>query len=260
MKLENQVALIIGPGTIGEAIALLFAEEGAKIAIADLPKMKPRLNTVVAGIKRKNGKAVALSVDITDEKQVVTMVSTVVKKWGRIDILANCAGYRGPSQPVNKISESEWNRILDINLKGPFFCCKAVLDQMLKQKSGSIISITGNAGKDGVALRGALCAAKWGIVGLTRTIAREAGPSGIRANVIAPSAVADGNLRSTFQERAKAMGKSVEEVERSVLESSPLHKFAQPEEVAKVALFLVSSDSSHTTGESINVSGGEIMY
>jgi 3-oxoacyl-[acyl-carrier protein] reductase len=260
MKLENQVAIIVGAGSIGKAIALLFAEEGAKIALVDLMEMKPELERFVKVVKRKNRDVITLTANVTNEKQVNNIVSAVLNKWGRIDILVNCAGYRGPLLPVHKISENEWDKILAINLKAPFICCKVVLNQMLKQKSGNIVNLTGIAGKDGVALRGALCAAKWGITGLTRTIAREAGTSGIRANVIVPGAVADKNLKSTFEKRAKALGTSLEEVERSVLDSNPLSKFAQPEEVAKVALFLASSDSSHTTGEAINVSGGEIMY
>jgi len=130
---------------------------------------------------------------------------------------------------------------------------------MIRQKSGSIVSISGTAGKEGMALRGALCAAKWGLLGLTQTIAKEAGPHGVRANVICPGGMDEPDLRVMYAERAKGLGMEFSALEKSVLELTPLRKYAQHNEVAQAALFLASSDSSHTTGEALNVSGGRIM-
>ncbi len=162
--------------------------------------------------------------------------------------------------PVQEITEQDWDKVIAVNLKAPFLCCKAVLKWMIKQKSGNIVSISGTTGRAGMALRGALSTAKWGIIGLTQTIAREAGPLGIRANVICPGGVYDERLKPTLEERAKALGVTVEEVEKDFLEQTVLRKFAYPEEIAKTALFLAANDSSHVTGEILNVSGGEIMY
>ena len=260
MKLDNQVAIIVGSARgIGEAIAHTFSREGARIALVDLAKMKPQLDGVAQAIAQKGGQAIAISADCTYDAQVNRMVEETVRRWGRIDILVNSAGLRGPLVPVQEISEQEWDAVQAVNLKAVFLCCKAVLKVMLQQKSGSIVSISGTAGKEGMALRGALCAAKWGLLGLTQTIAKEAGPHGIRANVICPGGMDEPDLRVMYAERAKGLGMEFSELEKSVLELTPLRKYASQEEVAKAALFLASSDSSHTTGESLNVSGGRLM-
>ena len=260
MKLDGQVAIIAGSARgIGEAIAHTFAQEGASIALVDLEKMKPQLDAIAQVISRKDGKAMAIVADCTDERQVKAMVDETVQRWGKIDILVNSAGLRGPLVPVQEITEQEWDSVLAVNLKAVFLCCKAVLKVMIEQQSGSIVSISGTAGKEGMALRGSLCAAKWGLLGLTQTIAREAGPYGVRANVICPGGMDEPDLRVMYAERARGLGMEFSELEKSVLELTPLRKYAKHEEVAKAALFLASSDSSHTTGESLNVSGGRLM-
>ena len=260
MKLDGQVAIIAGSARgIGEAIAHTFAQEGASIALVDREKMKPQLDAIAQVISRKGGRAMAIVADCTDERQVKAMVDETVQRWGKIDILVNSAGLRGPLVPVQEITEQEWDSVLAVNLKAVFLCCKAVLKVMIEQKSGSIVSISGTAGKEGMALRGSLCAAKWGLLGLTQTIAKEAGPYGVRANVICPGGMDEPDLRVMYAERARGLGIEFSELEKSVLELTPLRKYAKHEEVAKAALFLASSDSSHTTGESLNVSGGRLM-
>ena len=260
MKLDGQVAIVVGGARgIGEAIAHLFAHEGASIALVDLEKMKPELDGVAQKITRKGGKATAIIADCTDDRQVNAMMDETLRRWGKIDILINSAGLRGPLVPVQEITEQQWDSVLDVNLKAVFLCCRAVLKVMIKQKSGSIVSISGTAGKEGMALRGSLCAAKWGLLGLTQTIAKEAGPHGVRANVICPGGMDEPDLRAMYAERAKGLGMEFSELEKSVLELTPLRKYAKHDEVAKAALFLASSDSSHTTGEALNVSGGRLM-
>jgi NAD(P)-dependent dehydrogenase (short-subunit alcohol dehydrogenase family) len=260
MKLAGQVAIVVGSARgIGEAIAHTFAQEGASVALVDIEKMKPQLDGVAQAINQNGGRAMAILADCTDDRQVNTMVDETVRRWGRIDILVNSAGLRGPLVPVQDITEQEWDSVHAVNLKAVFLCCKAVLKIMMQQKSGSIVSISGTAGKEGMALRGSLCAAKWGLLGLTQTIAKEAGPYGIRANVICPGGMDEPDLRAMYAERAKGLGMEFSELEKSVLELTPLRKYAKHDEVAKAALFLASSDSSHTTGESLNVSGGRLM-
>jgi NAD(P)-dependent dehydrogenase (short-subunit alcohol dehydrogenase family) len=260
MKLDNHVAIVIGSARgIGEAIGRTFAREGAKVVLVDLAKMKPELDATARAITQLGGQALAISADCTDDAQVNRMVDQTLLRWGKIDILVNSAGLRGPLVPVQDISEQEWDSVLAINLKAVFLCCRAVLKVMVKQKSGSIVSISGTAGKEGMALRGALCAAKWGLLGLTQTIAKEAGPYGVRANVICPGGMDEPDLRVMYAERAKGLGMEFSQLEKSVLELTPLRKYATHEEVASAALFLASGDSSHTTGESLNVSGGRLM-
>ncbi|HEX9787674.1 MAG TPA: SDR family NAD(P)-dependent oxidoreductase [Candidatus Binatia bacterium] len=260
MKLTGQVAIIVGGARgIGAAIAQTFSQEGASLVLVDLEKMKRELDAVAQAISQKGGKAVSLIADCTYDKQVNAMVDETVRRFGKIDVFVNSAGFRGPLVPVQDITEQEWDDVLRVNLKSAFLCCRAVLKVMIKQKSGSIVSISGTAGKEGMALRGSLCAAKWGLLGLTQTIAKEAGPYGVRANVICPGGMDEPDLREMYAERAKGLGMEFSQLEKQVLELTPLRKYAQHDEVAKAALFLASSDSSHTTGESLNVSGGRLM-
>ena len=260
MKLDGQVAIVVGSARgIGAAIARTFSQEGAGIVLVDLEKMKPQLDQVAREINQKGGKAIAIVADATDDGQVNKVADETIWRWEKIDILINSVGLRGPLVPVQEITEQEWDSVLAVNLKAVFLCCKAVLKQMIKQKSGSIVSISGTAGKEGMALRGSLCAAKWGLLGLTQTIAKEVGPYGIRANVICPGGVDEPDLRTMYAERAKGLGMAFQELEKSVLQQTPLRKYASHDEIAKAALFLASSDSSHTTGEALNVSGGRLM-
>jgi 3-oxoacyl-[acyl-carrier protein] reductase len=260
MKLKDQVALIVGGGRgIGAAIAHRFANEGATIVLVDLPRMKAELDGVVEAINQTGGQAIAITADCSDERQVSAMVDETVRRFDKIDVLINSAGFRGPLVPVIEISEKEFDDVILYNLKLVFLCCRAVLKQMVKQKSGSIVSISGTAGREGMAMRGSLCAAKWGVVGLTQTIAKEYGPHGIRANVICPGGMDEADLREMYAQRARNLGMTVEAHEAQILSLTPLRKYAKHEEVANAALFLASSDASHTTGESLNVSGGRLM-
>jgi NAD(P)-dependent dehydrogenase (short-subunit alcohol dehydrogenase family) len=260
MKLAGQTALIIGGARgIGATIAHTFSREGAALALVDLEKMKKELDGVAAAVTQEGARAIALTADCSDATQVNRVVDQTVQQLGRIDILINSAGYRGPLVPVTEISEKEFDDVILYNLKLVFLCCRAVLKQTVKQKNGSIVSISGTAGREGMAMRGSLCAAKWGVSGLTQTIAKEYGPHGIRANIICPGGMDEPELREMYAQRAKNLGMSVEAHEAQILSLTPLRKYAQHEEVAKAALFLASSDSSHTTGEFLNVSGGRLM-
>jgi NAD(P)-dependent dehydrogenase (short-subunit alcohol dehydrogenase family) len=227
--------------------------------LVDLAKMKTELDGVAQAINQKGGKAAAITADCSDDRQVNGLVEETVRRFGKIDILINSAGFRGPLVAVTEISEKEFDDVILYNLKLVFLCCRAVLKQMVKQKGGSIVSISGTAGREGMAMRGSLCAAKWGVVGLTQTIAKEYGPHGIRANIICPGGMDEPELREMYAQRAKNLGMSVEAHEAQILSLTPLRKYAKHDEIANAALFLASSDSSHTTGESLNVSGGRLM-
>src|SRR5438094_1540333 len=139
MKLENQVALIIGSGRgIGETIAHTFSQEGASVVLVDLEKMKPQLDGVAQAINRQGGKAIAITADCSDDRQANSLVDETIRRFGKIDVLVNSAGFRGPLVPVQEITEKQWDDVLLYNLKLVFLCCRAVLKQMIKQKSGSI--------------------------------------------------------------------------------------------------------------------------
>jgi NAD(P)-dependent dehydrogenase (short-subunit alcohol dehydrogenase family) len=230
-------ALIIGGARgIGETIAHTFSKEGASVVLVDLEKMKSELDAVVQAINQKGGQAVAIAADCSDDRQVNQLVDDTVRRFGKIDVLINSAGFRGPLVAVTEISEKEFDDVILYNLKLVFLCCRAVLKQMVKQKNGSIVSISGTAGREGMAMRGSLCAAKWGVVGLTQTIAKEFGPDGIRANVICPGGMDEPDLREMYAERAKNLGMTFKELENQILALTPLRKYAKHEEVANAAL------------------------
>jgi NAD(P)-dependent dehydrogenase (short-subunit alcohol dehydrogenase family) len=260
VRLDKQIAIILGGARgIGAAVAQTFAREGASLVLVDLETMRPQLESVARAVSATERTALARFADCTDEGQVNSFVNDTLTRFGRIDTLVHSIGFRGPLVPVQQITEEEWDDVLRVNLKSAFLSFKAVLKPMIEQKSGSIVAISGTAGKEGMALRGSLCAAKWGLLGLIQTIAKEAGPYGVRANVICPGGMDEPDLREMYAERARGLGMEFSQLEKQVLESTPLRKYAKHDEVARAALFLASSDSSHTTGESLNVSGGRIM-
>jgi 3-oxoacyl-[acyl-carrier protein] reductase len=259
MKLKGRTAIVIGAGqVIGSAIALAFFEEGANVALVG--RNSNTLSEAVRQLRSKGYVALEVVADITDEAQVNKMVDTVIGTYGRIDILVNSAGHVGPMVPVQRLEKSDWDAVIAVNLTGPYLCCKSVLKQMIKQGGGNIISLSGTAGKEGMPLRASLSAAKWGLHGLTQTIAKEAGRYGIRANTLLPGGVYTPRLRHVLAERAQALNSTPEDVEQEFLQASALGRFANPEEVARACVFLASDDSSMITGEALNFSGGAVMH
>jgi len=261
---EIRAALVTGASRgIGRGIALRLAREGYAVVLnsrtADPAERTRGVYEVQRTIEAAGGKAAVFRADISSAGERRALIGFLDREFPRLDLLVNNAGIE--PEPLDMLDgpEERLERVLAVNLKAVFLCCRAVLKQMIKQKSGSIVSISGTAGKEGMALRGSLCAAKWGLLGLTQTIAKEAGPHGIRANVICPGGMDEPDLRVMYAERAKGLGMEFSDLEKSVLELTPLRKYARHDEVAKAALFLASSDSSHTTGESLNVSGGRLM-
>src|SRR5258707_617377 len=234
MKLDGQVAVIVGGARgIGETIAHTFSKEGASLVLVDLEKMKPQLDGVAQAISQEGGKAVALTADCSDDRQVNAFVDEIVRRFGKIDVLVNSAGFLGPLVQVTDISEKEFDDVILYNLKLVFLCCRATLQQMVKQKSGSIVSISGTAGREGMAMRGSLCAAKWGVVGLTPTIAKAYGPQGSRPNIICRGGMDQPDLREMYAQRAKNLAMTVEAHEAQILALTPLRKYAKHEEVAQ---------------------------
>lgn len=259
MKLKGQVAIIMGGGQgLGKSIASLFCDEGANIVVTDIAPVKDNLDASCKELGRKGTKVIGLVVDATREDQVNSMVEETLRNFGRIDILVNAAGFRGPGVPLQDISKKEWDEVMEINLTAPFLCSKAVLKTMIKQGNGKIINFSGVITKRPIVNRAALIASKCAVYGLTEAIAIEGGPYGVRANTISPGGVLDDRLRARINDSAQKWGVSFEEASKRLMEGC-MEKWATPEEVAKAALFLASDDSSHTTGEHLNISGGYVM-
>jgi NAD(P)-dependent dehydrogenase (short-subunit alcohol dehydrogenase family) len=255
MKLEGKVAIVTGGGGgIGRAIALRFAREGAAVVIAGPTAEK--IASVETETSEAGGRALAVLTDVADEASVEQMVSSALKEFGRIDILVNNAGIAGPTALVPKVSLEDWDRTIAINLTGAFLCAKHSLPHMIERSNGCIINITSIAGLQAYAFRSPYCASKWGMIGLTQTLAEEAGRYGITANAIAPGPVRGPRIEQVIRNRAEEMKLPFEDVERQYVEPTALKRMVEEEDIAAMALFLASDDGRNITGETLNISAG----
>lgn len=247
MRLKNKVALVTGGGRgIGRAISLALAQEGAKVCINYFHN-KDTAEDVVKQIKENRGEAISHKADISKLEEVNRMVGAINKQFGRIDILINNAGLN-IDKYLMIMNEEEWDRVIDVNLKGTFNCSKAVSRVMIGQRSGNIINISSVSAISGTAGQTNYSAAKGGMISFTKSLARELAPFGIRVNALAPGLI--------DTEMVKKMPKKILD---QVLELTPLKRVGKPEEVAKAVIFLVSEEAGYITGQVIRVDGGLAM-
>ena len=246
--LKGKVVIITGARRgMGKADALLFAKNGAKVTVADISQEECQL--VVEEIEKSGGEALAVKCDVASEKEVEEMVKKTVDKFGKVDILVNNAGIC-QFKPFLEMTEEEWKKTLDVNLKGYFLCAKACAKEMIKHKSGAIVNIASVVmGQIGMGMAGLAhySASKGGIAALTKTLALELAPYNIRVNAIAPGAI-----DTPMAASAKADQKTLEQT----LAVIPLHRMGKPEEIASTVLFLTSDASSYITGSIVVVDGG----
>lgn len=244
MLLDHQVALITGASRgIGRAIALRFASEGADIAFIDLKEDEQMLATL-SDIRALGVRAKAYVADASEFLTAHNIVNEVINDFGRIDILVNNAGITRDTLLL-RMSEQQWDQVLTVNLKSAFNFSHAVAPQMLRQRYGNIISLSSVVGEHGNAGQTNYAASKAGIIGLTKSIAKELGGKGIRVNAIAPGFI--------LTDMTKALGEDrLREIEKTI----PLRRGGEVEEVAKVALFLASDLASYVTGQVISCCGG----
>jgi len=243
MKLAGKVAVITGGARgIGHSTAVKFAAEGAKIAVCDI---NPELMQQTLGeIRSKGGEAEGYAVDVTDKQHIAAMVEGVMAQWGRIDCVVNNAGIVMDAQLKN-MTDDQFDKVIDINLKGVYNCTRAIVDIMLKQESGvilttsSIVGLYGNFGQTNYA------ASKFAVIGMTKTWARELGRKGIRAIAVCPGFIATPILKKMPDQVLQDMAKKV-----------PCGRLGTPEEVANVFAFLASDEASYINGAVISVDGG----
>ena len=245
--LADKVAIITGSSRgIGKAAAMAIAAEGAKVVI-NYARSSGAADEVVAAIKENGGEAIALQADVSQADQVDAMIKATMDAFGRIDVLVNNAGITRDTLLL-RMKPEDWQAVIDLNLTGVFLCTRAVSKIMLKQRSGRIINISSVAGLMGNPGQANYSAAKAGVIGFTKTIAKELAPRGVTANAVAPGFIATdmtGDLKNTEE----------------ILKFIPLGRYGQPEEVAGLIRFLAADPAAaYITGQVMNVDGGMVMH
>lgn len=246
MKLAGKVALVTGGAQgIGKAVALLLARNGADIVVSDINLEKAE--ETAKEVQALGRRALATKVDVAAFGDVEKMVEAILTQFGKVDILVNNAGI-ARDKLILRMTEEDWDAVLNINLKGTFNCTKAVVRHMSKQKSGKIVNIASVVGEMGNAGQGNYAASKAGVIGFTKTIAREFAQRGINVNAIAPGYI-ETPMTDALSDKVK------EELKRLI----PMDRLGKPEDVAEAVLFLVSESANYITGQVLNVNGGIYM-
>jgi NAD(P)-dependent dehydrogenase (short-subunit alcohol dehydrogenase family) len=244
-----RVLITAGASGIGASIATAFLEAGAKVVICDIDegalenfaKQYPQICTHVT--------------DVSDEAQVDQLLSAVSKQLGGLDVLVNNAGISGPTGAIDELATDDIRRTLDVDLLSQFLVLRRAVPLLRASDSGTIINMSSVAGRLGYALRTPYAAAKWGIVGLTESLAKEVGPDGISVNAILPGVVRGARIENVIRTRAQSLGISYEEMEAQYLSQVSLRRMVEPEDVAGVVLFLSSPAGANISGQAISVCG-----
>ena len=255
MKLKGKIAIVTGAAAgIGKAIAKEFADEGAKVVVADI-----NYDRAVETADEIGRGAIAVKVDVTQWDQVTAMVQKTMDTFGRVDILINNAGIVRKGW-VKDLPEQVWDDVLTINLKGTFLCSKAVLEPMISQNYGRIVTISSIAGKQGEAAGSAYCSSKFGQLGFTQALALEVAKNNITVNAICPGPIPTELGEYGIREDAKLRGQDPDAFRDWFISRTPFGVQGTPEQVAKMAVFVASDDCDFTTGSAFNCNGGIIMH
>ncbi|WP_203332604.1 3-oxoacyl-[acyl-carrier-protein] reductase [Planococcus beigongshangi] len=245
--LTGKTAIITGASRgIGAEIARRFAQAGAKIVV-NYSGSQSKAEAVVESIKENGGEAIAVKANVADSADVKAMVDAAMEAFGSVDILVNNAGITRDNLMM-RMKDDEWDDVINTNLKGVFVCTKAVTRQMMKQRAGRIVNIASIVGVMGNAGQANYVASKAGVIGLTKTTARELASRGITANAVAPGFITTDMTDSLN-----------EDIQKTMMGQIPLGRFGKPDEVAKAALFLASDEASYMTGQTLHIDGGMVM-
>jgi NAD(P)-dependent dehydrogenase (short-subunit alcohol dehydrogenase family) len=244
-KLKNKIAIVTGSKRgIGRSIALELAKEGAKIVVSDIDLKE--CQDVCDEIIALGSDAIAVKCDVSRKEDVDAMVEKTIRKFKKIDILVNNAGVV-VMKPFVEMTEKDWDFTMDVDLKGVFLCSNAVAKQMMKQKSGKIVSIASIAGKVGFMNTSAYCASKGGVINFTRELAIELSPYNINVNAVAPGIILTKMTEDMLKDK---------QMKEGLLANIPLGRIGNPEDIGKAVVFLASEDSSYVTGHTLVVDGG----
>lgn len=259
-ELANKVVLITGASRgIGRVTSLRLAKAGAQLVLAG--RNKAGLEETAGMITAAGGLLPLVAhLDLLDRSSINATIAKSLEAFGHIDVLVNNSGVTGNPVPLLELPEKDWDETIDTNLKGPFLLTQAVLPEMIKRKSGSIIFIGSVTGKRPFKNRSAYAASKLGLVGLMRTLALEVASDGVRVNLISPGFVAGPRLEGVVDNVAQMEKISHEEARVKMTEIIPMQHFVSPENIAEGVLFFASDRSAGITGDDLNISGGLVMY
>jgi len=253
-RFHDRVVLVVGAASgIGRVAAQRYAEEGARVVAADIA---PAVEETVELIRAGGGDGMAVRTDITRFDDCQALVDRTLDAHGRVDVLSAISGVVQEAAQVSELTEQEWDRVMNVNLKGYFFLTKAVTAQMKRQRSGSIVLTASFWGRKGYAYYAAYCASKAGVISLTQVLAEEMAPFGVRVNSVAPGMINTGMHERALREEAAERGMSFEEFRDSEWARIPLGKAGDPVDIANAHLFLASDEAKYVTGASLDVNGG----
>jgi len=260
MLLKDNVAIVTGGGRgIGRAIARRFAAEGASVVVA--ARSESEIRAVAAEIQGAGGKAAAVQADLAREADCKKIVDAARAAFGKIDILLNNAAIYGPVTPIEKYQLSDWDQVMNINVRAPLTLAQLVLPEMYARKSGSIVNISTVGAKLAFGLSGAYTASKAALIGLTRVMAAEAAQKGVRVNAVCPGPVTETRMSQDLTSEFSAyFGSGNDETLNRMMQSILQGRPQTAEEIASAAVFLVSDQASAITGQTLNVDGGMAFY
>jgi len=244
-----RVLVTAGASGIGAAIASAFAETGAQIHVCDIDE------NALTAFQKRIPSCLANHADVAEEKQVASIFWIQQEKFGGLDVLVNCAGIAGPTAGVDKISEQEWTRTIEVNLNGQYRCLHHAVPMLRESKAANIICISSVAGRMGVPWRTPYVATKWAIVGIAKSLAIELGPDNIRVNAVLPGIVEGPRMDGVISARAKIEGIGEAAMREDYLEHISLHRMVTADDIALMCLFLCSPAGRNVTGQAISVDG-----
>lgn len=248
LRLDDKIAIVTGAGRgIGRAIALRLAQSGAHVVIADVNlTIAERVAEEVRSLGRQ---ALPVRVDVSSAEEAGAMVQKTLSTLGRADILVNNAGIGGRTAAIQEVTDQDWDSVMDVNLKGVFLCCRAVIPYMVERRYGKIVSLASVAGKEGNPNMIPYSTSKAGVICLTKCLAKEVATLGINVNCVAPAVIETDILKQVSAETVEYMKSRV-----------PMGRFGKPEEVAYLVNFLASDEAAFVTGQCYDLSGGRATY